>query len=72
VLYSRRVVADFPAKLQSAKIPVVARSDCNSSRGYGGWLGPNAFCAGFSSGGVDACGGDSGSSYACLIDGELS
>jgi hypothetical protein len=55
------------SSLQRLKLPILANSDCS---GYGsGFRGATMLCAGFLSGGKDACSGDSGGPLTVRTDG---
>ncbi|MBX2855352.1 MAG: serine protease, partial [Rhodobacteraceae bacterium] len=46
--------------LMMARVPVVPTHECNAAEAYNGRIHAGMMCAGFSSGGTDACAGDSG------------
>uniref|UniRef100_A0A4W3HH36 Si:dkey-33m11.7 n=1 Tax=Callorhinchus milii TaxID=7868 RepID=A0A4W3HH36_CALMI len=55
----------LPAQLRAVRVPIVDTSWCNGSQSYSGKLTRNMICAGFWSGGKDACRGDSGGPLIC-------
>ncbi|XP_076458293.1 serine protease 33-like isoform X2 [Babylonia areolata] len=55
------------AWLQQVELPVIDRWQCG--QWYNETITSDAFCAGFTSGGKDACKGDSGGPYACPREG---
>ncbi|CAL8368138.1 unnamed protein product [Lota lota] len=56
---------EIPSILRTVKLPMVSVERCNSSTSYQGNITANMLCAGFSSGGKDACEGDSGGPLVC-------
>jgi len=55
--------------LLKVDVPIVSKSECDSSySGFGG-IPPNQICAGLEEGGVDSCQGDSGGPL--YMDGEI-
>lgn len=61
----------FPTALQQATVPLVSRAVCNLPQSYNGAIAEGQMCAGFQSGGVDACVGDSGGPLMVLEGGEF-
>ena len=61
----------FPTSLQQATVPLVSRAVCNLPQSYNGAIAEGQLCAGFQSGGVDACVGDSGGPLMVLEAGEF-
>ncbi|KAL3875622.1 hypothetical protein ACJMK2_033554 [Sinanodonta woodiana] len=59
---------EYPNILQSAMIPIISESVCNIA--YKGELTPRMFCAGYLSGRVDSCSGDSGGPFVCDMQGK--
>ncbi|KAL3875620.1 hypothetical protein ACJMK2_033552, partial [Sinanodonta woodiana] len=59
---------NYPNILQSARIPIINESECNTA--YKGGITPRMFCAGYMSGRVDSCFGDSGGPLVCDIQGK--
>lgn len=60
------------AVLRSAAVPILSLDTCRKKEVYGGRYQPildSMLCAGHLKGGIDACGGDSGSPLVCEIDG---
>uniref|UniRef100_A0A915IS77 Peptidase S1 domain-containing protein n=1 Tax=Romanomermis culicivorax TaxID=13658 RepID=A0A915IS77_ROMCU len=55
-------------RMQAAQIPVISRSQCTQNDVYGSSLSLRTFCAGYLTGGVDACIGDSGGPFACEVN----
>jgi secreted trypsin-like serine protease len=51
---------DFLPEQRDAAVPIVDHDVCNASEAYSGILVDSQMCAGFPSGGVDTCAGDSG------------
>uniref|UniRef100_A0A3B4B613 trypsin n=1 Tax=Periophthalmus magnuspinnatus TaxID=409849 RepID=A0A3B4B613_9GOBI len=51
--------------LQTVKLPIVSSEQCNSSTSYNGYITKHMLCAGYSTGGKDACKGDSGGPLVC-------
>ncbi len=54
------LVSSASDSLLEAQVPIIDFSVCNSSNSYDGELTANMMCAGYMSGGTDACYGDSG------------
>ena len=54
-----------PDILREAKVKLVSREVCNQEKSYNGTIHDTAFCAGFPSGGIDACEYDSGGALVC-------
>uniref|UniRef100_A0A914Z190 Neurotrypsin n=1 Tax=Panagrolaimus superbus TaxID=310955 RepID=A0A914Z190_9BILA len=52
-------------KLQSISLPILNRESCLQMSSLYAAMSQTAFCAGYLSGGIDACQGDSGGSFAC-------
>ncbi|XP_071502064.1 uncharacterized protein [Diadema antillarum] len=52
--------------LQEAKMPIIPRNICNRKESYNGKIRNTMLCAGYMSGGIDACKGDSGGPLSCL------
>ena len=44
-------------------VPIVSKSQCNSTGWYNGEITENMICAGFQKGKKDSCQGDSGGKY---------
>ncbi|XP_034169880.2 trypsin-3 isoform X2 [Pangasianodon hypophthalmus] len=55
--------------LHSVTLPITSTAKCNSSRSYNGSITSNMICAGYSTGGKDACKWDAGELLVC--DGRL-
>uniref|UniRef100_A0A3Q3WUK0 trypsin n=1 Tax=Mola mola TaxID=94237 RepID=A0A3Q3WUK0_MOLML len=55
----------IPATLRTVKLPIVSARNCNSSESFDGGITDNMICAGYSTGGKDACKGDSGGPLVC-------
>ncbi|KAF7660224.1 hypothetical protein LDENG_00286220 [Lucifuga dentata] len=54
-----------PLTLRTVKVPIFSTARCNSSEVFRGNITANMICAGFSTGGKDACKGDSGGPLVC-------
>ncbi|KAG7278639.1 hypothetical protein CRUP_031934 [Coryphaenoides rupestris] len=54
-----------PLTLKMVKVPIVSTARCNGSLSFSGNITANMICAGFRSGGKDACKGDSGGPLVC-------
>ena len=52
--------ASISPLLMMARVPIVSTQECNAPEAYNGRIHQGMMCAGFSSGGTDACAGDSG------------
>ncbi|XP_066252034.1 uncharacterized protein [Euwallacea similis] len=59
----------YSHKLRAAWIPIQKIDVCKMAHIYGENIGAGMICAGYLTGGVDACDGDSGGPLACLDDG---
>ncbi|KAI6175407.1 Transmembrane protease serine 9 [Aphelenchoides bicaudatus] len=58
----------YPQRLQAAAMPILETAVCrNASKVYSA-VSQTAFCAGYLSGGVDSCQGDSGGAFSCEHD----
>ncbi|XP_034447095.1 trypsin-3 [Hippoglossus hippoglossus] len=55
----------IPSTLRTVKIPVISTEKCNSTESFSGTITENMLCAGYSTGGKDACKGDSGGPLVC-------
>ncbi|KAM9856065.1 trypsin [Aulostomus maculatus] len=55
----------IPATLRTVKLPIISSQTCNSSESFNGKITGNMLCAGYISGGKDACKGDSGGPLVC-------
>jgi secreted trypsin-like serine protease len=56
--------------LRAATVPIIADSSCSSTNVYGSLFDPNTMvCAGYLTGGVDTCAGDSGGPLQAPLDG---
>ena len=53
--YTRLVGGHAPFTLRTVKVPIVSTARCNGSLSFGGNITANMICAGFRSGGKDAC-----------------
>ncbi|XP_060766830.1 trypsin-3 [Neoarius graeffei] len=58
-----------PLTLHSVTLPIISTTRCNSSKSFNGSITSNMICAGYSTGGKDACKWDSGELLVC--DGQL-
>ncbi|XP_036007554.1 trypsin isoform X3 [Fundulus heteroclitus] len=54
-----------PITLRTVTVPIVSAARCNSSDSFDGNITANMICAGYQSGGKDACKGDSGGPLVC-------
>ncbi|XP_056130474.1 trypsin-like [Lampris incognitus] len=54
-----------PFTLRTVKVPIVSSARCNSSEYFSGNITANMICAGYRTGGKDACKGDSGGPLVC-------
>ncbi|XP_036389068.1 trypsin [Megalops cyprinoides] len=55
----------IPSTLRTVNLPIVSTAQCNSSESFNGNITDYMICAGYSSGGKDACKGDSGGPLVC-------
>lgn len=58
--YNGDSAGGYPTVLQEARVPLVSLETCNSPISYDGIVEVTQLCAGFSTGAVDTCAGDSG------------
>ncbi|KAK5864273.1 hypothetical protein PBY51_001227 [Eleginops maclovinus] len=63
--YTSPTGGQIPSTLRTATLPIVSSETCNSSESFAGRITENMICAGFSTGGRDACKGDSGGPLVC-------
>ncbi|XP_041130432.1 trypsin-3-like [Polyodon spathula] len=63
--YTSTAGGQIPNTLRTVKLPVVSSSWCNSTEAFNGNITHSMICAGYSSGGKDACKGDSGGPLVC-------
>ncbi|XP_028261004.1 trypsin [Parambassis ranga] len=54
-----------PVTLRTVTVPIVSTARCNSSDSFNGNITSNMICAGYRTGGKDACKGDSGGPLVC-------
>ncbi|XP_069007473.1 trypsin isoform X2 [Embiotoca jacksoni] len=54
-----------PVSLRTVTVPIVSAARCNSSDSFDGNITANMICAGYRTGGKDACKGDSGGPLVC-------
>ncbi|XP_030623352.1 trypsin [Chanos chanos] len=63
--YTSSSGGQIPSTLHTVKLPIVSTSKCNSTDSFNGNITANMICAGYSTGGKDACRGDSGGPLVC-------
>ncbi|KAK2851851.1 hypothetical protein Q5P01_008127 [Channa striata] len=63
--YTSFVGEQIPSTLRTVTVPIVSTEKCNSSESFNGRITENMLCAGYSTGGKDACEGDSGGPLVC-------
>ncbi len=68
--YRNEQASDYPTVLQEARVPLVSLETCNAPISYDGLLEATQLCAGFSTGAVDTCAGDSGGPLYILESGQ--
>ncbi|MGQ7846298.1 serine protease [Granulosicoccus sp. 3-233] len=68
--YSNDQASGYPTILQEARVPLVSLETCNAPISYNGLLEQEQLCAGFSTGAVDTCAGDSGGPLYILDSGQ--
>lgn len=68
--YQNEQASDYPTVLQEARVPLVSLETCNAPISYNGLLETTQLCAGFSTGAVDTCAGDSGGPLYILESGQ--
>ncbi|KAJ4927608.1 hypothetical protein JOQ06_015333 [Pogonophryne albipinna] len=63
--YNNLGVGQAPFTLRTVAVPIVSTARCNSSESFNGNITANMICAGYRTGGKDACKGDSGGPLVC-------
>ncbi|XP_019962072.1 trypsin-3 [Paralichthys olivaceus] len=63
--YTSSSGGQIPSTLRTVKLPIVSTEKCNSTGSFNGTITENMLCAGYSTGGKDACKGDSGGPLVC-------
>ncbi|CAB1425792.1 unnamed protein product [Pleuronectes platessa] len=63
--YSRLGEGQARFILRTVRVPIISTARCNSSESFNGNITANMICAGYRTGGRDACKGDSGGPLVC-------
>ncbi|XP_074531060.1 trypsin isoform X4 [Halichoeres trimaculatus] len=63
--YNQAGGGQAPFTLRTVSVPIVSTARCNSSESFNGNITANMICAGYKTGGRDACKGDSGGPLVC-------